>query len=1673
MKNSKINRKFLLSLTTILATLAFYGCGDSNNRHSQKMTIEGIVIDEPIENATIEIYDENGTLLEKKEKATNKEGFFSLSINKKIKKYLIHAYNGKINGQDFMGNLYSICFNSQCNVTPITTIVALEFANNIKNISLSDIENFNNKLGIKNYQSINLNEINRIRELIKKKKEDINSLIGKIVIDMKDGYADTNVTLTIFPHAKRRNTKSQIFEVDLSKINNFQKKNLRIVNFITGEKVKIGTPISYSDYYMNIGVIEENNYKLYDNTPINHTELIYMLFSPYSRTKLDINSTVFWYIFNDYKLAKLNEISKSKLVNIIQKKYKPLFEELTNIYNLYLKEGGEKNWMMFQSKLSFFQKIIKKNELSSFGVSSNVTNMSTVGITPTIKAIIKKEVGNEENKNVMRIGPITLIYSHINSSFTIRNLATKYFQFNTFSSYEGWAERYDKFWDIEALKNSIGDKLVKANTGGAIGIGIDSIINRVLSPKIGGTPTSMMCEEFDGNVCDQRNLNVNYSQSYMMYSNLNLSSLQGILNWIDIIEKGVGNLPIVSGKEIKNRILKGIKKIEEKSLAIVKESFERLDAIFKGINYLLDVAEIYITFSKDSSLQNTINISRKIINNIADTIDKLQKIVPNFDPSKEQERVTIKSLADYFHMRIETFLLPPVFSKKEKINLISSALFLYNMGVELPDSEKEASFLYRINGTKWEKFYLSYQMLFLMVKWWKEPDTREEIEDYLDKLIKNGYISIKNSSYRPLLLMEELFTNYYSVTGTNIDIFTQKIKENIKDIHKLISYSNFSSVKEYVIDYIFIPAFYQGLTDIDNNLKEFLTSRLQSTNLALNLLNEVGGKIISFVAFPNRIYFSLKVDNNGKNVYFSDGGITPVAFVKGIEFPKDHNFGMKKAFLKIPTTDKDSYYGLIVTSSIKPARYRPLFKTIFKEPAIVIRKKLDEIDEDVFAKVEWEYKRCNLTAVRGKGKIEETRCQNFNNNYLEYSIKGDDIDGGKGGDLIAGFHDRLIYPYPNKNGDPSVAGSYFDFFDYMALKWSGGDKIWGPSVEKSNFTIINKTPGIYLEKIKGNFFSLVNQKVAPQFSSPEATDVLFKITNAKEFDFDVESDENNLIIKNITLNNPYTSSLTFLIIPKDAWNTFTLPKHYYIVKKVSSETIRIPLLRLANLGKDLYVIAFDHILDLYGTYIGKENPIDVLYSLNLDYSPQGYITQYITPFPFNNVFFNEYAIVDDNEPSDNDYPFMRVRSIHVEPNYPPIISNINISNNKLNTTLFLEVKDENKEDFLQCTVEWGDGSKDTIECNIKTSITHSYPYRNIYHIKVKVTDGKGGIASIDIPNVFNIHSNTQQLLYPGHYKGVYGDNDSLVFIGSDNCIYKDGDKIFCSDVPIIKVIPTQGAFAALKSDGTVVTWGDPDSGGNSSAVQNELYDIEEIIPTSYSFSAIRKDHSLITWAYFLPPIVENVDTIISLSNYVVYGLNNNMVPFYVDGIKIDDVPTQIIGTDEDIGFINEKGCFYFHPGFRMILEGGVRTPTGTPGSGGVRPTGDVVVLNSKNTLEAEDSGDDVDEYFFEKVECNVANVYSTRGAFAMLKNDGTVKVIGAPIWDISDISSELHDIIMIRTAGGNFYALRKDGKIIKWGIGGNKIFSLPQPKDFLNSSPVYSREIGVFHNCNCNNCNKN
>ena len=56
------------------------------------------------------------------------------------------------------------------------------------------------------------------------------------------------------------------------------------------------------------------------------------------------------------------------------------------------------------------------------------------------------------------------------------------------------------------------------------------------------------------------------------------------------------------------------------------------------------------------------------------------------------------------------------------------------------------------------------------------------------------------------------------------------------------------------------------------------------------------------------------------------------------------------------------------------------------------------------------------------------------------------------------------------------------------------------------------------------------------------------------------------------------------------------------------------------------------------------------------------------------------------------------------------------------------------------------------------------------------------------------------------------------------------------------------AFAAIRSDGAIVAWGDPRRGGDCSAVREQLHCARAIQAMDYAFAATRSDNVVITWS---------------------------------------------------------------------------------------------------------------------------------------------------------------------------------------------------------------------------------
>ena len=70
-------------------------------------------------------------------------------------------------------------------------------------------------------------------------------------------------------------------------------------------------------------------------------------------------------------------------------------------------------------------------------------------------------------------------------------------------------------------------------------------------------------------------------------------------------------------------------------------------------------------------------------------------------------------------------------------------------------------------------------------------------------------------------------------------------------------------------------------------------------------------------------------------------------------------------------------------------------------------------------------------------------------------------------------------------------------------------------------------------------------------------------------------------------------------------------------------------------------------------------------------------------------------------------------------------------------------------------------------------------------------------------------------------------------------------------VGVVVLRATDAAFAALRDDGSVITWGDATTGGDSSALSEQLQDIVDVQATTGAFAASRSNGSVVTWGHDL------------------------------------------------------------------------------------------------------------------------------------------------------------------------------------------------------------------------------
>ena len=230
---------------------------------------------------------------------------------------------------------------------------------------------------------------------------------------------------------------------------------------------------------------------------------------------------------------------------------------------------------------------------------------------------------------------------------------------------------------------------------------------------------------------------------------------------------------------------------------------------------------------------------------------------------------------------------------------------------------------------------------------------------------------------------------------------------------------------------------------------------------------------------------------------------------------------------------------------------------------------------------------------------------------------------------------------------------------------------------------------------------------------------------------------------------------------------------------------------------------------------------------------------------------------------------------------------------------------------------------------------------------------------------------------------VFPNSDTSLAPGEE--IYNDSERLKGG---IIKIVPSYKAFAALKKDGSVVTWGRFYQGGDSREVRNLINkNVVNIFSCWNGFAALKSDGSIVSWGGWSMSDRDNV----VLPKDVELELNSGVV--------------SVFSTGKSMAALKEDGS--------------------------------VVTWGSKD-----DGGDS--SKVKDKLSSKVINIFSTNSAFAALKSDGSVVTWGSKKrgGESHSVAENLQsDVVHIYSSGRSFAALKNDGTVISWGEKANEFSS--------------------------------
>jgi len=344
------------------------------------------------------------------------------------------------------------------------------------------------------------------------------------------------------------------------------------------------------------------------------------------------------------------------------------------------------------------------------------------------------------------------------------------------------------------------------------------------------------------------------------------------------------------------------------------------------------------------------------------------------------------------------------------------------------------------------------------------------------------------------------------------------------------------------------------------------------------------------------------------------------------------------------------------------------------------------------------------------------------------------------------------------------------------------------------------------------------------------------------------------------------------------------------------------------------------------------------------------------------------------------------------------------------------------------------------------------PYRTglsftvIYESGSILSYGGSEVIGADSSSVEYLLTNTDRVFHNGFSNiGLTTDN-RLVGWGSQ--LYGGETRLYLSS-SLKTMHQNIGAYAALLENGDVVTFGSSIYGGEvSSSLQSSLMNVKDITASDTGFAALRQDGSVITWPEDSGVNSPDADDLPRLTNVkkIVYG--RNYVAIREDGELV--IWPALVG---EVQLIN---------GELMTQEDLLQMQENVIDVVANQSAYAVIFENrSVKVFGLNDYGADDEDVASELV--NVKSVVALNntvtGAFAALRYDGTVVTWGmGPAANSASVASDLVNVEKIFHNDYAFAAIRSDGSVVTWGDNARGGDSSTVQSDLTGVQTIYATD---------------